>query len=80
MNWEKSILVVLLFVGAVWGSATIFYKKGYNDSNLEWQTNTVKMGYAHYNTFSGMWEWNPNTKELILTNVTTVIEESSDSH
>lgn len=78
MNWEKSVLVILLFIGAVWGTATVFYKNGYNDCNLEWQVNTVKMGYAHYNTFNGMWEWKPNLKELTLTNVTTIVEEPSE--
>lgn len=78
MNLEKSILLVLLFVGVVWATSTISYKKGYQDANSEWQSNTVKMGYAHYNTFSGMWEWNPNTKDLILTNVTTVVEEPTE--
>lgn len=76
MNVEKITLVLLLFFGSVWATATIFYKKGYNDSSLEWQSNSVKMGYAHYNTFNGMWEWKSNTKELILTNITTVVEET----
>lgn len=78
MNLEKSILLVLLFVGAIWATSTISYKKGYQDANAEWQVNTVKMGYAHFNTFSGLWEWNPNVRELTLTNITTVVEEPTE--
>ena len=77
MNLEKFILLVLLFVGAIWVTSTISYKKGYQDANSEWQVNTVKMGYAHFNTFNGLWEWNTNVKELTLTNVTTVFEDST---
>jgi len=78
MNLEKSILLVLLFIGAIWATSTISYKKGHQDANSEWQANTVKMGYAHYNTFSGMWEWRPNTRDLTLTNITTVVEEPTE--
>ncbi len=78
MNLEKSILLMLLIVGSVWSTSIISYKKGYKDAILEWQSNTIKMGYARYNTFSGLWEWNSNIKELTLTNITTVVEEPSE--
>jgi hypothetical protein len=75
MNIEKAVLIILVFIGSIWGASSLSYKRGYRDSTLEWQSNTVKMGYAHYNMFSGMWEWKPNLKELTLTNITTVVEE-----